>query len=350
MNYKHGTSGYNVFGRPFIGLKLRPISTDWGFAGWDSTIPTWLSCKFYIVNATGSYNMFNWVDVDVSGSQNGTYARVVWNRIYDNTLNWTAQFEAWDDSDTIKLTLMLETETVVNITDAYFQWYCGTGSGDVTWKTFAGQPDYVKLNTTDAKGYVPSIIKEEAYMVKNLTNTPRTILWDITAKWYWVDNNADVEYSSGETWTIELYVQYFKRYVDWDTDYVGVSDFHEPSEHNSERETYNYQNWLQLPLFNQQLGMAINRVGLNSSSLVDSSYGNEKLTLVFAGDSGESRTYEIYVGSKSGPTSVSGATSWSYSSSKKICTITVTHSGIKEVVIKWVEPEGGGGAGRYFLL
>lgn len=338
FNYKHGTTLYNTFGRPMIGFKLRPIgNAGWGFKGFDS-VSNWQSCFFRIVNATDTYTLNDWTTTTVTGSQNQTYAKVLWNHVYEGKLNSTAQFEVWDDSDTMKFTFILETETAINLTDAYFEW--NSGSSKALWTTFAGENDYVKLNTTDYKGWIPSFLREEAYIAKNLTNTARTSSY-LISKWFWVDNSGDVEYSSGQQWTIQLYVQYFKRYTAWDTEYVGVSDFHEPNEHNSEREAYNYQNWLPLPLFSQEENLMINRVGTTKSQLAYSAFNNDILTLVFVGDTGATTTRQIYCGDKGEPTSVSGASTWSYDDSEKILTLAIEHPGSESIEIRWDETSAG---------
>ncbi len=321
MNYKHNTASYNKFGR--INFRLRPIGSYWGFRGWDTSTVYWQGCNFYYVNATGSYNMFNWAEVSVpTAYQNGTYATVTWNRNYKNKLNWTSKFEVWDDSDTMKITMILETESSVNITKAYWYWF--TGSINAKTHIFDGEPDYLKLNASSP--YLPSIIKEEAYLVKNLTNTEREIVANCKLYEYWVKQASDVEYSSGETWTMEFYVQYFKRYVAWDTNYVDPSDFRSPTEHDSNWDDINYQNWVELPLFNQVGNLSINRIGQNASQLAYSVYADNILTIVFAGDIGGSATHQIYCGMKGKPTSVSGASSWSYNATSKILTIGTIHN------------------------
>lgn len=334
MNYKHNTASYNKFGR--MNFKLRPIGSLWGFRGWDTSTVYWQGCNFCYVNATDSYSIFKWADVSVSTAyQNGTYATVTWNRNYENKLNWTAKFEMWDDSDTMSITLTLETTAIVNITDVYFEWFSGRYN-DVTWTNFSGQPDYIKLNVTDSRNYVPSIIKEEAYLVRNLTNTPRSIVSNSKLRLFWVDNDNDVEYSSGRTWTIAIYAQYFKRYVAWDTDYVSPSDFRFPNEHDSNWDDINYQNWVELPLFNQVGNLSINRIGQNASQLAYSIYADNKLTLVFAGDSGESVIRQIYCGTKGAPTSVIGASSWSYNATSKILTIRAIHGSSNTITVECI--------------
>ena len=52
---------------------------------------------------------------------------------------------------------------------------------------------------------------------------------------------------------------------------------------------------------------------------------------------GTSKT-TVHCGSKGEPTAVSGASSWSYNSNTKICTITVTHSSSQTVTLDWSIP------------
>lgn len=64
-------------------------------------------------------------------------------------------------------------------------------------------------------------------------------------------------------------------------------------------------------------------------------FENHQFRLSISGNSGATSTTQVYCGSKGEPISVSGATSWSYDSATKICTITVTHSSSQEVTIHW---------------
>jgi len=74
-------------------------------------------------------------------------------------------------------------------------------------------------------------------------------------------------------------------------------------------------------------------VSLSCSSIDSISFDNFKLTFVVSSET--TSTTKIYCGSEGEPTTVSGATSWSYDSTTKICTITATHSSVKEVVVSW---------------
>jgi len=64
-------------------------------------------------------------------------------------------------------------------------------------------------------------------------------------------------------------------------------------------------------------------------------FENHQFRLSISGSSGAISTTQIYCGSKGEPTSVSGATSWSYDSATRICAVTVTHSSSQEVTIDW---------------
>ena len=71
------------------------------------------------------------------------------------------------------------------------------------------------------------------------------------------------------------------------------------------------------------------------ANITSASLSVDKLTFTVSAENGRTSTTKVYCGSKGEPTAVSGADSWSYDSTTKICMITVTHSSVKEVVVSW---------------
>lgn len=70
--------------------------------------------------------------------------------------------------------------------------------------------------------------------------------------------------------------------------------------------------------------------------ITSTSYDSDKLYLTISAQPGQTSTTKIYCGDKGEPTSVEGADSWTYDPSTNICTITVTHSNTRNVIVSWV--------------
>ena len=332
LNRYNPTSSYNRWGKTWMWFGGRPLTSCWAFNGWDTSTVSYMTNQFKYKNATSTYGLFKWSDVSVTNVYyNKTYGTFCWTDIYESKLNWTCKWEIWDDSDTMKVTMIMETEATVNICEAYWYWF--TGNVNCDSNDLGG--DYCKMNATGTEGYLPSIIQEECYLVKNLTNTERTTP---TCKLqnYWVKNPSDVEYSSGEQWTMQFYIQYFKTYTAWHTTWISSANFTAPSEHSSYMETINYQSWVALPLFNPQSNLTINCVGSPNSQLADSSLSNDILTLLLVGDTGNTTTRYIYCGSKGEPTTVSGASSWSYNATSKILTIRAIYNSSNTIAVECI--------------
>lgn len=72
-------------------------------------------------------------------------------------------------------------------------------------------------------------------------------------------------------------------------------------------------------------------------NITSASYVPNKLTLTINSLSGTTSTTLIYVSDKGKPTSVSGATTWSYNNETKIATTNLLHTGSQEVLLYWIE-------------
>jgi len=72
-----------------------------------------------------------------------------------------------------------------------------------------------------------------------------------------------------------------------------------------------------------------------ASNITTLSYGNNKLTITINAPTGTTSTTEIYTASKGKPTSVTGATSWSYDGGTKLLTLTASHSSSVTITIDW---------------
>lgn len=73
------------------------------------------------------------------------------------------------------------------------------------------------------------------------------------------------------------------------------------------------------------------------ANITSASYVPNKLTLTINSLSGTTSTTLIYVGDKGEPTSVSGATTWSYNNETKTVTTNILHTSPQEVVLNWTE-------------
>jgi len=74
----------------------------------------------------------------------------------------------------------------------------------------------------------------------------------------------------------------------------------------------------------------------STANLTAISYEPLKLTLTLSATG--TSTSRIWCGDEGEPITVTGATSWSYNSSTKICTVTISHSSSKQVVLDWYPP------------
>ena len=72
-----------------------------------------------------------------------------------------------------------------------------------------------------------------------------------------------------------------------------------------------------------------------NATLNSVSYQEPKLTFTVSASSGTISATEVYCGSKGEPTSVSGAGSWSFNASTRICTINIVHSSSQEIIVSW---------------
>jgi len=78
-----------------------------------------------------------------------------------------------------------------------------------------------------------------------------------------------------------------------------------------------------------------------ASNITALSYTSNQLTFTVSALSGATSTTQIYTADKGEPTSVSGASSWSYNSQTKILTLTAQHSSPVTITIDWTPQSGG---------
>ncbi|RLI45062.1 hypothetical protein DRO69_06000 [Candidatus Bathyarchaeota archaeon] len=78
-----------------------------------------------------------------------------------------------------------------------------------------------------------------------------------------------------------------------------------------------------------------------TSTITSASLTSNQLTFTVSAQSGATSTTQIYTGSKGEPTSVSGASSWSYNSATKILTLTAQHNSPVTITIDWTPQSGG---------
>lgn len=71
------------------------------------------------------------------------------------------------------------------------------------------------------------------------------------------------------------------------------------------------------------------------ANITSASLSRKILTFTVSAESGRTSTTKVYCGDKDEPTSVSGATSWSYDSVTKVLTITAVHSSLVTIVVNW---------------
>jgi hypothetical protein len=76
---------------------------------------------------------------------------------------------------------------------------------------------------------------------------------------------------------------------------------------------------------------------VSDGNVTTQAYTNNKLTLVIDTPTETTSTTEICTATKGKPTSVEGATSWSYDTNTKILSVTAQHSGPKTIIVRWGE-------------
>jgi len=296
--------------------------------------PEWqlpFNLYFRFSNATSSYYAWEWKDVSVADYfWNESYIRLKWVMPYLSRLNWSLQFEFWDDSDTFVMEYGLKTTAPVNLSNAFVGLKANGGDTEICWKT-THNPSFLKVNTTDE---FCSAIKDEGYMFKNLTSNKR-ILSGYRVEIFFVSNSQQIQYGSGQEWTIQHQIQYFRIYDYENKDYFDVSDFKAPNEHHCDILRFNKHYWLPLPLFEQQHNMSILRVGQTRAQVAYSEITGETLKLIIIGDNETTSTTKIYCGDKGEPLNVEGATSWSYDNATNILTIIIAHYSVQNVEVYW---------------
>jgi len=93
--------------------------------------------------------------------------------------------------------------------------------------------------------------------------------------------------------------------------------------------------------YNKETSFTSPTMKFSSANITSASYNGDKMTFAIFAYSGKTTTTKVYCGDKGRPETVSGADVWSYDSSTKICTITVTHSSEESITLDWSTPVGG---------
>ncbi len=128
----------------------------------------------------------------------------------------------------------------------------------------------------------------------------------------------------------ELYI-YHTDPKDSDTDGGGVNDgedfIFDPLDPNDES----------LAIYNIQLKADANPYLVNSTAMITAlNYETGLLNFTVSATSGLTSTTQVHSGDKGEPTSVSGASSWSYNTTSKILTIRATHSSPITITVEWI--------------
>lgn len=93
-----------------------------------------------------------------------------------------------------------------------------------------------------------------------------------------------------------------------------------------------YGHYYKTPIYPTEL-YALTNLQADITSL---SYSSSKLTFTVSASSGTTSITKVYVGDKGKPTSVSGATSWSYDATTKTLIIIIIHSSSQTVILEWL--------------
>ena len=277
-------------------------------------------------NASGTYQLYKVADVNIAiNKYNASYASESYWGDFENELRWNHTFEYWCDSDAIKYTYTVTTLKAVNITDLKLWHYPYLRSRSL----FESEPSLAKYNRSLANFYT-----DEGWFIKNVTH-PRehsSNYWECNVI---VDNDNDVEYPNGTSWTCIRYFQPFRVYEWQDEDEFSLSNYHDPEDKFVDY-SWNVHYWLPMPLLSQEGNLRlIQTSGFNATHIGCSSLADDTLTIDLFGESGETSTYQLYCGDKGQPKDVSGVSSWDYDSVTEILTLTVIHNGPTTITISW---------------
>lgn len=322
-NYEHVSyGGVKKVG----GMYWNYYSTLWKVYPWIIGDENGNNYEPYYTNSSGSYAL-------VTSWDNSEYADFLWNTSYlkstyqtdfESKIRYAETVELWADSDVMKVFLNVTTLASANVTDLYLRWrecYPYANSDLIQLST-----DIIKMNCSSA---FTNWIADNGLAIKNMSGT--TEIDGVYMKYYPLDRVSDQEYASGTSWTITLYVQNFLRL---DRDFTA-SDFLNLNESEMMNQLYHAYMPLPFPDFpaSANATLFLKYIGRANFQVPYSTFSNDVLTLNIVGESGTTSTIEVYCGDKGEPTSVSGASSWSYDSETKIVTINVLHTSSKEVIV-----------------
>lgn len=291
---------------------------------------------FKYTNGSGTYNALT-VDGWTFPERywDATYCNLTARNDYESKLRWEIITEAWRDNDAIKTTIKVEALTTINATDLYIDFDTWP---DNAWVSITHLTNSITiLNATNTK---VSWMYDYGHAFKNLTAYATRTNDTSNLYYYLLDNVGDVDYSSGQTWSLTLKIHKFIRTEEQGT-LFQASDFLETG---SELKNFNHHIWTPLPFPEIPSGNAtfyMEKIAGESFQLIRSTYSVNKLTLKVAGESGELSTLEIYCGNKGQPVAiytVNGTLTWSYNASTAILTLKVTHASPTTILIYWRLP------------
>lgn len=157
--------------------------------------------------------------------------------------------------------------------------------------------------------------------------------------YYLLDNISDVEYNSGESWSLTLKIHKFIRTKEQGT-LFQASDFLETG---SDLRNFNYHIWVPLHFPDTSSGdvnFYLKYAGEQHYHLVESSFDGTELDITFVGETDQTVTHELYIDQLGTPKSVENVDSWSYNATTKILAFIVTYTSAKTVTVSWDEAGG----------
>lgn len=276
-------------------------------------------------NSSGSYKIVASTWTFPSHHWNSTYCNLTMRAEKEN-MRFDITTEAWKNNDAVKVTLYFEALASLNVTDVYVDFR--TYPDDTIWSETELTNDIALTNASNSKVHW---MYDYGHAFKNLTAYASRSTTNSDLIYHLLDRATDTEYSSGQSWSLELKVHKFIRTIE-DTTFFQASDFLETG---SNLVNYNHRYWVLLPFpeVPSEPAFYIDHFGQQYGQIITSAYSSNKLTLRIAGSSGKTSTWEIYC-SKGKPKSVEGVSSWSYDSGIKVLTFDLEHS-INDVTIRW---------------
>lgn len=281
-------------------------------------------------NSTDTYALYDWSGFTWEDwSWNGSYGTVTLQNDFESKIRLRWKLEFWNNSDCVRHTLNFTTLTTCNISAFYLSYY----ENMVATNVQRLNASVIKLYDYDC--YYEPWIEEVGIACQNMSGCTTNEVLSSYANFYAL-NQTEAEVPSGTSYEMEIKEQFYYRLKSEALGEFTASDILDYQQ--SENNRFNVLRWNKFPL-HENRDFYIKHYGY--SYLIDGgSYdGVDLLSFIIVGETGTASTIQIYLANKGEPLHVVGATSWSYDSTTKICTIIVSHASAEQIELNWIEGE-----------